>query len=726
MRFSWGTIAFLVVQLVGGATARAQPQDANFTQTTYASGLGNITDLAWAGDGTNQYLFFTQQTGALRVVRNGTLQTASVATVSPVLSGGELGLLGVAVDPAFSSNRRVFVFASVNSSVQRIFRYTTTETAGAVGVSAGPTQIGPDLPCRGVNHDGGGIAFGPDGNLYFGVGNLGNGNNVGGDGTANELDSLGSKIGRMTPAGNPLASNPHYTNDGNDTARDYIWSRGFRNPYGITFQPGTSDPWVLEVGDAFEHIFIVPSGSNRGWPTEGNTSATNGKLIPRLAYQRDSGPNWAAGGGCITRGCFYTGTTFPAQYQGNLFFVDHNGAGKLVRAVPNGTGTIPSGNVSLFVNNVSGIVDVEVGPDGALYYASRGNSAVYRLQYTMGTPQNIIVSASTLQVTEAASGTFTVRLAAAPAANVVVQVAETSGNADVSALPAALTFTAGNWNTPRTVTVSAAADADSINDGATITASATGLTPQNVAITVIDTTIASGAPTALITQPLNGAVVSGSNAELYGDGTDPQGVSTLVRAEFRIDGNLVYTDSSPGGHYHLGGDHGMWDTTTLSSGSHVLRMTVYDNGGLSGSHEIVVTKRPAPDAAVDSVVPVDAPATIDGVARDGTFGRDSGAPQDGAGDGLRDAGGSGGSAGSGGFGGSAGAGGTGGEVSGPSDAAARRDVGGTGGLGDAGSASTKSNGCGCRVGQRSPSAGGVPLVLLALFSRGLWRRRRST
>ncbi len=367
--------------LLLAATAQAQPQVANFAQTTYANGVGGVTDLAWAGDGTNQYLFFTQQGGALRVVRNGMLQSGNVTAVSPILSGGELGLLGIAVDPAFGTNRRVYVFASISSSVQRIFRITTTDTGGVVGASGSPAQIGPDLPCRGQNHDGGSLAFGPDGNLYFGVGNLGNGSNVGGDGTANELDSLGSKVGRMTAGGAALASNPHYTNDGSDTARDYIWSRGYRNPFGIAFQPGTGDPWVLEVGDSWEHIFIAPSGSNRGWPTENNTSTTNGKLIPRLAYQRNSGPNWTSAGGCITRGCFYTGTTFPAQYQGNLFFVDNN-SGKLVRAVPNGTGTIPPGNVSLFVNNVSGIVDVEVGPDGALYYAGRGNAAIYRLQYT--------------------------------------------------------------------------------------------------------------------------------------------------------------------------------------------------------------------------------------------------------------------------------------------------------------------------------------------------------
>jgi glucose/arabinose dehydrogenase len=589
----FGTVLALAA-LTSVSPLWAQPQDSNFTQTTYASGVGQITDLAWATDGTNNYLFFTQQGGAVRVVRNGSLQSAAVVNVTPVVNSGEMGLLGICVDPSFAANRRIYVFVTETGSIQRIYRYTTTDSGGTVGTTGGRDPIGPDLPCMNANHDGGAVAFGPDGYLYFGVGNLGNGNNVGGDGTSNEYGTLGSKIGRMTASGRPVPTNPWYTDDGSDTARDYIFSRGWRNPFGICFQPGTADPWVLEVGDSWEHIFIAPAKSNRGWPTENNTSTTNGKLIPRLAYQRNSGPNWTSGGGCITRGCFYTGSSFPSAYQGNLFFCEYNG-GKLVRVVPNGTGTIPSSNVSLFVDNVPGIVDVEVGPDGALYYASRGNSAIYRLQYSPATPQNIILSTNTLTIDEGSSGTFTVRLATAPSSNVTVNVARSSGDSDVTASPATLTFTPSNWNMPQTVTVSAAQDADSTNDGATITCSSTGLTPQNVAVTVRDDDPVNGAPSVTIVQPVNGAEVSGSQAEWYGNVSDPQGVNTIVRGEFYVDGVLVYTDPNPGTesgwHPHYGGDHNRWDTTTLADGVHVLRLTVYDSGGLSGSHEITVTVR---------------------------------------------------------------------------------------------------------------------------------------
>ena len=128
--------------------------------------------------------------------------------------------------------------------------------------------------------------------------------------------------------------------------------------------------------------------------------------------------------------------------------------------------------------------------------------------------------------------------------------------------------------------------------------SSAGLTNQNVAITVRDTTVVNGAPTATISQPVNGAVVSGAAAEFFGDGTDPQGVGTIDRAEFFIDDftTPVYVDRTSGGHFHIGGGHAHWDTTTLSNGPHELRMTVYDSGGLSGSHQITVTvsNTPAP------------------------------------------------------------------------------------------------------------------------------------
>ncbi|HEX7900880.1 MAG TPA: PQQ-dependent sugar dehydrogenase [Planctomycetota bacterium] len=566
--------AVVAALLLPAVVLAGTPQDVNFAESAYASGLSQITSLAWSSDG----LFVAQKTGALRVVRNGTLQGPNVLSI-PVFTSSECGLIGLAVHPSYASNKLLYLFATINSSTQRIYRYTIGVDGSGNLVGQSQTQIGPDLPCRGVNHDGGGLAIGPDGNLYFGVGNLGNGNNVGGDGRPDELTSLASKVGRMTQAGAAVSTNPWYDAADGITARDYIWAKGFRNPFGLRFHPTTGALWMTEVGDGWEQIFLVTQGSTQGWPTENNTSTTNGKLIPKLAYQT----NVSTFGGCITRGVFYTGATFPSQYQRNLFFVDYN-SGKVMRCVMDASGNNIS-NTSVFVSGNSSLTDIVQGPDGSLYYSSHGGT-IYRLAYAPQTPQNMILSTTSLSVNETSSATFTVKLATAPAANVTVTVARTSGTSDVTPTPTSLTFTPSTWNTPATVTVSATDDVDLIDEGATITCSSSGLASQKVVVIARDNDRLPSAPRATITQPKNGDTVSGATAEFYGDGTDDVGA---VRAEFFVDGVLQYNDVNSTGHYHIGGDHLRWNTTTLSNGTHTLRMTVYDAGGQSGSHEITVT-----------------------------------------------------------------------------------------------------------------------------------------
>jgi glucose/arabinose dehydrogenase len=563
-------------------TAASTPQVSGFSETVVASGLSQITSLAWATDGSNT-LFVAEKGGRLRVVKGGVLQSVTVASVA-VYTNSECGLIGLAVDPQYATNKFVYVFATVSSTTQRILRFTiaTDGSGNLVGNSA--TQIGPDLPTKGVNHDGGGIAIGPDGNLYAGVGNNGNSNNVGGDGTSGEFTSLGSKIARMSPTGAAVSTNPYYNAADGITAKDYIFARGFRNPFGLRFHPTTGALWLTEVGDQWEQIFVVTRDSDQGWPLENNTSTTNGKLIPKLAYQT----NVSTFGGSLTRGIFYTGTQYPTAYRGNLFFVDYN-SGKIMRSVTSSDGNAIT-STSVFVTGVTNIVDISVGPDGALYYTNLPGS-IFKLRYTGATVQNLVVSASTLTVNEAASATFTVKLAAAPAANITVNVARTSGTTDVTSSPASLTFTPSNWSTAQTVTVSAADDADLIDEGATITCSASGLTSQRVVVTDRDNDNPAGTPRATITQPRNGDTVSGMTAEFYGDGTDTVGT---VKAEFYVDGVLKYTDVNTAGHYHYGGDHLRWDTTTIGNGPHTLRLTVYDGDGLKGSHEISVVVNNGP------------------------------------------------------------------------------------------------------------------------------------
>ncbi|HLL22477.1 MAG TPA: PQQ-dependent sugar dehydrogenase [Kofleriaceae bacterium] len=589
-------------------TTAATPQDSNFTENVLASGLSQITSIAWATDGSDT-LFVTEKEGKLRVVRNGALQSADVASID-VYTNSECGLIGLVVDPAYATNKYVYVFATVSSSVQQVIRFTIAADVNGNLVGTNRTQIGPNLPTVGENHDGGGIAIGPDGNLYFGIGNLGNGYNVGGEGTPEEFTSLGSKIGRMSLDGDAVSTNPYYDAADGITQRDYIWARGFRNPYGLRFHPTTGALWVTEVGDSWEQIFLVTRDSNQGWPLENNTSTTNGKLIPKLAYQT----NVSEFGGSLTRGIFYNGTQFPSEYQGNFFFADYN-SGKIMRSVM-AAGGDDIVSTSVFVTGVTNAVDVAVGPDGSLYYANIPGT-IYRLSYTGQTTQNIVVSTSTISVDEGSSTTFTVKLAAAPDADVTVDVSTTSGTSDVAVAPTSLTFTTSNWSTEQTVTVTAADDADLIDEGATITSASFGLTSQHIVVTARDDDRPAGSPRATITQPRNGDTVSGATTEFYGDGTDSVGTTF---AEFYVDGVLMYTDVNTTGHYHYGGDHLRWDTTTLGNGPHTLRLTVYDADGLSASHEVTVNVNNGPfnqAGGDDGLVVIDVEHFHGNVARGG-------------------------------------------------------------------------------------------------------------
>ena len=173
----------------------------NFTETPFAIVAGgDITGIAWAPDGSNR-LFVTRKGGEVRIVKNGALLATPFATVT-VFTGSECGLIGMAFDPGFVTNGYVYFFATVSSSEQQILRYTAV---GDIGTNR--TVIVAGLPTIGANHDGGAVGFGPDGMLYWAIGDLGNGTGV----NAN-LTSLAAKVGRAHPNGAVPNDNPFIQN----------------------------------------------------------------------------------------------------------------------------------------------------------------------------------------------------------------------------------------------------------------------------------------------------------------------------------------------------------------------------------------------------------------------------------------------------------------------------------------------------------------------------------
>jgi glucose/arabinose dehydrogenase len=271
-------VASLVTLTVLLAASRVQAapdlplSDPNFLELLWVSSpdLGEATAMAWAPDGSNR-LFVTRQNGEVRVIKDGVLLPAPFATITPLVAMGEMGLLGIVFDPDFAVNHHVYLFATVSTSEQQIIRLTALGDTGT-----DKTVVVPGLSTRGGNHNGGALGIGPDGKLYWGLGDHAMGVGVNDDRTL-----LAAKIGRANLDGSAPADNPFF--DGPGPNADHIWARGFRNPYSLTFQPATGLLWVNVVGTVYEQIFIVHRGDHAGYNLYENNQPA-GFITPVVKY----------------------------------------------------------------------------------------------------------------------------------------------------------------------------------------------------------------------------------------------------------------------------------------------------------------------------------------------------------------------------------------------------------------------------------------------------------
>lgn len=504
------------------------------------------TGLAWAPDGSDR-LFVLEKNGRVRVL-SGSLTTnnpawSTFATMSPIYTGSECGLIGMAFDPDFANNRYVYFFVTASSSEQQILRY---DASGSVGT--GRTVIRSGLPTTGNNHDGGGIGFAADGKLYWSIGDLGNGTGVNSD-----LSSLAAKVGRANRDGTLPTDNPF--DDGAGPNNDFIYARGFRNPFTMQIQPATGLIWLNVVGTNYEQVFVVGRGDHGGYNTYENNQPA-GFITPRIVYRTNGsdsrtlvsasrvgnvasftttgahgfrvggnltisgtsdasfnlsnqyvasvpttttftvaqvGANATATGGlavtlnqggCLTGGAFYDATLATPAYRGNFYYGDCN-SGQIMRARIDTTSNQVQG-VDIWASGIAGQVDVASGPDGALYYTGTSTNNILRATVNTAS-QGLVVANQNLRIDEGGAVVTTVRLATAPAADLSVGISRTAGDNDVGvAAGAALTFTPADWMRPQPVRLAATLDPDTTDDLATVTVTASGLTSVPIRVTVLD------------------------------------------------------------------------------------------------------------------------------------------------------------------------------------------------------------------------------------------------
>jgi glucose/arabinose dehydrogenase len=382
------SILCIVATLLTFSSANAATVPAGFTDSLVAGGLSNPTAMALAPDGR---IFVCQQNGVLRVIKNGALLPTPFLTVT-VDSSGERGLLGIAFDPNFVSNQLVYIYYTATTPTlhNRISRFTAN---GDVAL-AGSEVIVMDLPnlSTATNHNGGALHFGPDGLLYVAVGDNANGAN------AQTLSTRLGKMLRITSTGAIPTNNPFFNQATGDNRA--IWALGVRNPFTFSFQPGVGRMFINDVGqNTWEEINDGIAGANYGWPTcEGFCNPPNPNFRdPIFAYMNDASTC------AITGGAFYNPqiVQFPSQFIGRYFFADF--CGGWIRTLDPANGNA----VADFATGISLPVDLQVSPDGFLYYLARGSGSVNRIGFTQS-GDNI---PPTVSITNPANGAIVARKA---------------------------------------------------------------------------------------------------------------------------------------------------------------------------------------------------------------------------------------------------------------------------------------------------------------------------
>lgn len=290
------------------------------------TGLSMPVDIAFAPDGTLHYAAF--ELGELRAVAADGAE-ATLWTAPDLALGGERGFVGLAVAPDGAS---FYVFYQTNKSGTVVSRLSQI-------VSGAEKVLLDDIRSEKL-HNGGRIAFGPDGLLYLSIGDAvldtaGRQRSM----HAHDPASLNGKVLRLDPDGSPAAGNPW----GNA-----VWTKGHRNVYGLAVSPGGTVLATENGPESWDEINILVGGSDYGWPTCSGACNTSGYVDPILAYESTIAPTGAV------------------WYEGAFYFTDFN-KGSLHRVRQDLSGEWRDERVLKFTT--PRILDVAVGP-GGLYLST--------------------------------------------------------------------------------------------------------------------------------------------------------------------------------------------------------------------------------------------------------------------------------------------------------------------------------------------------------------------
>jgi glucose/arabinose dehydrogenase len=355
-----------------GRPARAQ--EAEFTLSAFAEGFERPLFMADPNDGTGR-MFVVEQVGHIHVVIDGELLLEPMLNIEDQVTGGsEQGLLGLALHPNFAGNGTLFIdYTDLDGNTQ-VVRYTIADdNPDRLDPDSAQVVISVEQPAR--NHNGGMLAFGPDGYFYVSLGDGGNQGDPEGHGQNRgtllgsilrlDVDSEPVEGGYVIPEDNPFVQT--------EGAMSEIWHYGLRNPWRFSFDRETGDMWIGDVGQrAFEEVDFQPAGvggMNFGWSlAEGFECYSDENCQdadidwPVFAYGRDLGI-------AVTGGYVYRGEAVPSL-AGRYLLGDY-GTGYMWVLTPDGDGAytpsdpIPTDlSISSFAEDAAGelyVIDLSGG-----------------------------------------------------------------------------------------------------------------------------------------------------------------------------------------------------------------------------------------------------------------------------------------------------------------------------------------------------------------------------
>lgn len=313
-------------------------------------------------------ILVNERPGRLRVIENGVVNKQPLREFKDISSGSEEGLMGLALDPDYTSNKLIYLsyaYEKDDALWVKVVRFVDNGTS-----LAEETIIFDGIPAE-KYHAGCRLRFGPDNKLYITTGDAGERK------LAQDLSKLHGKILRINgdgtiPSDNPFPNSP-------------VWSYGHRNPQGIDWYPGTDVMWSTEHGPSGfdgpgggDEVNVIVKGKSYGWPDVSHTDSKEGMVSPILVYTPAEAP---------ASGMFYKSGKI-AEFKNTFLFGCLKGQGIMVVTVdPND----PTKQVSFkkIATKYGRIRDIAEGPDGNIYFSSSnkdgrgseqdGDDKIYRI-----------------------------------------------------------------------------------------------------------------------------------------------------------------------------------------------------------------------------------------------------------------------------------------------------------------------------------------------------------